>query len=190
MPRLWKSTVEEHRREVNEAILDTTAALVSQHGLRSVTMSEIAESVGIGRATLYKYYPDIEEILRAWHEREIASHLTHLNEVRSRATGGLQRLAVVLQAYADSAFRCRDSRDPEFVRLLHIHGEVVEAEQRLLDMIRELITEAAKNGEVRSDVSADELAIFCLSAVAAAKNLQSQAAVKRLIGLILSGLSN
>jgi hypothetical protein len=57
-------------------------------------------------------------------------------------------------------------------------------------MIRELITEAAKNGEVRSDVSADELAIFCLSAVAAAKNLQSQAAVKRLIGLILSGLSN
>lgn len=34
-----------------------------------MTMSRIAEEIGIGRATLYKYFPDVEAILLAWHER-------------------------------------------------------------------------------------------------------------------------
>ncbi|MGH9199575.1 MAG: TetR/AcrR family transcriptional regulator, partial [Acidimicrobiia bacterium] len=67
MPRLWSDTIQAHRREVREAILDITAKLVGEHGLRSVTMSQIAEDTGIGRATLYKYFPDVEAILSAWH---------------------------------------------------------------------------------------------------------------------------
>lgn len=48
---------------------DTTAALVAEQGLTSVTMSRIAKESGIGLATLYKYFPDVESILLAWHER-------------------------------------------------------------------------------------------------------------------------
>jgi AcrR family transcriptional regulator len=75
MPKLWNETIDAHRRDVREAILDTTATLVAGHGLLSVTMSQIAEKTGIGRATLYKYFPDVEAILLAWHGRQIASHL-------------------------------------------------------------------------------------------------------------------
>jgi hypothetical protein len=32
MPKLWKETIEAHRREVVDAILRTTAALVGKHG--------------------------------------------------------------------------------------------------------------------------------------------------------------
>ena len=38
-------------------------------------MSQVATETGIGRATLYKYFPDVEAILAAWHERQIARHL-------------------------------------------------------------------------------------------------------------------
>ena len=55
VPKLWNETIEAHRRAVRDAILETTAALVVEHGLTSVTMSQIAEETGIGRATLYKY---------------------------------------------------------------------------------------------------------------------------------------
>ncbi|TJV36742.1 MAG: helix-turn-helix transcriptional regulator, partial [Mesorhizobium sp.] len=55
MPKLWNETIDAHRRAVRDACLDTTAALVAEHGLLSVTMSKIAEETGIGRATLYKY---------------------------------------------------------------------------------------------------------------------------------------
>jgi hypothetical protein len=73
VPKLWNETIEAHRREVRDAILDTTATLVAEQGLRSVTMSQIADQTGIGRATLYKYFPDADTILRAWHERQITT---------------------------------------------------------------------------------------------------------------------
>ena len=34
VPKLWNETIEAHRRAVRDAILDTTAALVAEHGLR------------------------------------------------------------------------------------------------------------------------------------------------------------
>jgi AcrR family transcriptional regulator len=100
MPRLWNDTIETHRREVRDAILDITAALVAKHGLRSVTMSQIAEDTGIGRATLYKYFPGVEEILLAWHQRQIAGHLEYLSGIRDQVSDSGERLEAVLEAYA------------------------------------------------------------------------------------------
>jgi hypothetical protein len=50
VPKLWTETIEEHRRAVGDAILDTTATLVAEHGLGSATMSQVATEAGIGRA--------------------------------------------------------------------------------------------------------------------------------------------
>src|SRR5713101_6254962 len=85
VPKLWDETIEAHRHAVRDATLDAAAALVAEHGLLSVTMSQIAEETGIGRATLYKYFSDVEAILVARHERQVTSHLEHLAEVRDQA---------------------------------------------------------------------------------------------------------
>ena len=92
MPKLWNETIDAHRRDVTDAILETTAALVSAQGLQSVTMSQIAEKAGIGRATLYKYFSDVESILVAWHKRHISAHLQQLADVRDQASGASERL--------------------------------------------------------------------------------------------------
>src|ERR671933_516519 len=84
VPKLWNETIEAHRRAVRDAILDTTWALVDEHGLRSVTMSRIAQQTGIGRATLYKYFPDVEAILVAWHDRHVSRHLQQLTQLGDR----------------------------------------------------------------------------------------------------------
>lgn len=81
MPKLWTHAVETHRRAVRDAALETAAALVAKQGLRSVTMAQIAEEAGIGRATLYKYFPDVESMLAAWHERQVSAHLEQLEEL-------------------------------------------------------------------------------------------------------------
>src|SRR5204862_2019054 len=119
VPRLWSETIEAHRRDVGDAILDTTAALVAQHGLRSVTMSQIAEATGIGRATLYKYFPDIEAILLAWHQRQIAGHLAQLADVRDQPGDAGQRLEAVLEAYALISHESHGHRDTELAALMH-----------------------------------------------------------------------
>jgi len=81
MPKLWNETIEAHRRAVRDAILSTTAALLAEHSLRSVTMSQIAFETGIGPARLYEYFSGLEAILVAWHECQLTRHFQHLVEV-------------------------------------------------------------------------------------------------------------
>lgn len=187
VPKLWNETIEEHRRAVREAVLETTAALVAEQGLRGVTMSRIAEQSGIGRATLYKYFPDVESIMMAWHERQIAGHLDQLAELRDRAGTPGERLAAVLEAYA-LIQQQRHGHGAEFSALLHRGDHVAHAEQHLRRFVRGLLAEAAEAGEVRGDVSTDELAGFCLHALAGAGDLPSRAAVRRLVAVTLAGL--
>jgi AcrR family transcriptional regulator len=188
VPRLWNETIEAHRRAVRDATLDTAAALVAQHGLRSVTMSQIAEATGIGRATLYKYFPDVEAILLAWHERQISSHLQQLADVRDHTSDAGQRLQAVLEAYALISHESHGHRNTEPAAFLHRDGQVAQAEQQLRDMIQDLLIQGARTGDVRDDVAPAELASYCLYALAAARSLPSKTAVRRLVTVTLAGL--
>jgi AcrR family transcriptional regulator len=187
MPRLWNDTIEAHRHAVRDAILDTTLALVGEHGLLSVTMSQIAEATGIGRATLYKYFPDVEAILVAWHQRHVAGHLQHLAGLVDQAGDADSRLQAVLEHYA---FICHDrgQHGTEIAALVHRGEHVARAQQQLIDLFRNLLTEAAKTGHIRDDATLDELASYCLHALTAAGSLKSKAAVHRLVTVTLAGL--
>lgn len=188
VPKLWNATIEEHRSAVREAILDATVALVEAQGLLSVTMSQIAEETGIGRATLYKYFPDVEAILHAWHEREIDGHLGYLAEIRDRGGGAGERLAAVLEAYGLISRGSHGHRDTELAALMHRTHQIARPEIRLRKLVRDLIIEAQESGDVRADVGPDELVNYCLHALTAAKSLPSKAAVGRLVTITLAGL--
>ena len=188
MPKLWSQTIEEHRREVRDAIVSTTAALVAEKGLRSVTMSEIAEEAGIGRATLYKYFADVESILRDWHEDQIAGHLQRLAEVRDRAADPGEALEEVLETYALLSHASRRHHDAELAASLHGDEQVRRAEHKVHAMLRDLLVEGVKAGVVRDDAPPEELAAFCLNALAAAGDLSSKAGVLRIVRITLDGV--
>jgi AcrR family transcriptional regulator len=188
VPKLWSDTIEAHRRTVRDATIEATSSLVAEHGLRAVTMSQIAAATGIGRATLYKYFPDVEAILAAWHEREIGGHLEQLAEARDQASGPAERLEAVLETYALIAHESHGHHDAELASLLHRDERVVRAEQHLRDLVRGLLVDASASGDVRDDIAPDELVTYCLHAIGAASGLPSKAAVKRLVGVTLAGL--
>lgn len=188
MPKLWTDTIEAHRREVRDAILDTTAALVNERGLLAVTMSQIAEATGIGRATLYKYFRDVESILFAWHQDQISRHLEQLQEVAEQPGRARDRLEAVLEAFALITHEARGRHGSALASFFHNDEQVVRAEQRVQGLIADLVAEGAADGDVRDDVAPGELASYCTNALGAARDLPSKAAVRRLVTLTLDGL--
>ncbi|MFI6289766.1 TetR/AcrR family transcriptional regulator [Streptomyces sp. NPDC051018] len=189
MPKLWSETIEAHRGAVRDTVLDATARLVAEQGLMAVTMSGIAEAAGIGRATLYKYFPDVEAVLTAWHERVVAGHLDQLVKVRDRTEGPGARLDAVLRAYALLSYERHEHHGTELSALLHQGEHMALAHHGLRDLIAELIARGAAEGELRDDIPPVELAGYCLHALAAAGGLPSRAAVRRLVTVTLSGLA-
>jgi Bacterial regulatory proteins, tetR family len=147
--------------------MDTTAALVSAHGLASVTISQIAAAAGISRATLYKYFPDVE--------------------ARDAAATPADRLEAVLEEFA--LIQHHQHHDTELpAALLHRGEHVARARRQLQDMVGDLLTAAAEAGAIRSDVAPGELAGYCLHALTAAGSLSSEAAVRRLLAVTMAGL--
>ncbi|WP_151484970.1 TetR/AcrR family transcriptional regulator [Streptomyces albicerus] len=188
MPKLWNETIEAHRHAVREAILETTWALVAERGLMSVTMTQIAEKSGIGRATLYKYFPDVEAILVAQHERHVTSHLEQLAELRDRPGDAGERLEAVVEHYAFICYHRGRHGTEEIAALLHRPEHVAHAQQQLSALFQGLLTEVAETGGLRDDIPPGELARYCLHALGAAGNLSSEAAVRRLAAVTLAGL--
>jgi len=93
----------------------------------------------------------------------------------------------VLEAYALISHH-REHHGTELAAFLHRGEHVAQAQQQLSDFIRDLLSEAAETGDVRDDIAPDELASYCLHALAAASSLPSEAAVRRLVTITLAGL--
>ena len=186
MPKLWSETIDGHRRAVREAAVSAAAALVSERGLAGLTMSGIAERAGIGRATLYKHFPDVEAVLVAWHESHVERHLQLLEAVRDRVPDPGARIEAALTAYAHAVHHQGSSN---LAALLHQKDHVVDARRHLAGFVQELLVEAVAHGAVRDDVPAGELTAYCLSAVdAAAAPTVDDDGIARLVQLIMSGL--
>lgn len=201
MPRLWTETIDAHKLAVRTAVLDSVADLAATQGLTGVTMSGVAARSGIGRATLYKYFPDVRALLLAWHERLIDEHLAHVEQAltpsaRHEAPAEqdvLGRLRAGLRAYGT---RLRHSppglgTQPDYADAgLHGEAHVYRAERRLAELFARHLSEAQAQRAVRDDVPAPELAGFCLSAMSAAQSFgePTPPALERLLDLVIAAL--
>lgn len=161
MPKLWTATIEAHRSAVRDAVLDAAGELIETQGFAAVTMKGVAETTGVGRATVYKYFRDVESILIAWHERQILRHLAQLAAARDEVEDPVERLVSVLATYG----RLSSRHHPDMAALLHRAEHVAHAEAHLLNFVAELTAVGAAAGHLRTDVNATELARFCIQAV-------------------------
>ncbi|MFE2425925.1 hypothetical protein ACFXJ5_04065 [Streptomyces sp. NPDC059373] len=114
--------------------------------------------------------------------------LAHLVEVRDQAGDAGEQLEAVLRAYALISHEHHGHHGTDLGVFLHRGDHVARAHQQLRDMIRDLLAKGAESGTLRNDVAPDELATYCLHALAAAGSLPSEAAVNRLVTVTLAGL--
>ncbi|MEV0386270.1 helix-turn-helix domain-containing protein [Nonomuraea sp. NPDC050643] len=113
--------VEVHSRKAAR-ILDSARELVLDHGAGKVTVSEISRAAGVGKGTVYLYWPSKEDLIRGLFARDL---LTLLEEAIARVTADPatvlpHRLAPLLARTAQRAPLARrlQSGDQELVRLL------------------------------------------------------------------------
>jgi AcrR family transcriptional regulator len=132
---IGKLAVQSHRQEVRQAILDAVGQLVEQQGVLAVTMSEVAERAGIGRATLYKYFPDVQTLLAAWHQQHVLSHLQVLTALRDQGgSPGAQAAGGARGVRPDLPTRS-PTPDSQLGALLHQGPEIGHVQRQLQEVV-------------------------------------------------------
>lgn len=192
MPRLWSSTIDQHRHEVRSAVLDAAAELAARNGVLAVTMTQIAETAGIGRATLYKYYPDVAAIYADWHDQQVTQHVEHIRNEIVALRAPNKRLIKALETHVE---RLHEQHRSELAQL---HLSVFEstngasahkANAKLLELLEELITELVSKNHP-SNATAHELALFANHALGAANELPTEQARRRLVQTVVTAIAS
>jgi TetR/AcrR family transcriptional repressor of mexCD-oprJ operon len=139
---------------VAASILHSASALVGEAG-DLPTMSQIADAVGIGRATLYRYYPTREDLMRALGDAALTRTRAQLDQAEIDTVDFPEALArvasVLVEARAEYAV---------------LERAVVKQDKRKVDRkigapIRALFSRGLADGSLRPDLSeAQHLELF------------------------------
>lgn len=96
-----------------EEILDTAAKLFAQHGYTDTDTQLLADELGVGKGTLYRYFPSKEELFLAAVDRVMRELCQQVEVSVAAETDALDQIAAAVR-------RCLVffAEHPEFVELL------------------------------------------------------------------------
>jgi AcrR family transcriptional regulator len=83
----WSATIAEHKHHQLLHIGRVAADLVTRDGLTAVSMSTLARTAGISRATLYNYVPDVPTAIRLYLTAQSDAFRTHVAAAVAEETG-------------------------------------------------------------------------------------------------------
>jgi TetR/AcrR family transcriptional regulator len=83
--------------ERETAILDAAQKRFARFGISKVTMEEIASDVGLGKASLYYYFPTKQDVFRAVLEREEKEYLAALRGIMMQEIEHAEKLKLFVR---------------------------------------------------------------------------------------------
>ena len=146
-----------------QAMIDAAVRLLQIGGVGAVTHQTVAAEAGVGRATVYRHWPGLTELLLDalaeaapvvdFGEGDLRTRLLHELRLRLPAINSSTTVAVVgvLVGRGDHDVRVRELRTLVF--------------GRLVDAVAEVITAAAGDGQLSPDAPAHDLAVMIFGAL-------------------------
>jgi AcrR family transcriptional regulator len=141
-----------------DRILERSRILFFKYGYSRLSMDEIAEDLAISKATLYRYFPDKESLLRKVIERVEEQTFCHLNDVVTAETSSVKEKLSSFLTFL-SRFLSEISRN--FLQDLKTRLPEVWAEmesfrrKKIFPLFSEIVAEGLRRKEIRPDLDPD-----------------------------------
>ena len=89
---------------IQERILTETGALFFRHGVKSITMDNIASKLGISKKTIYQYYKDKGELVKSFTDAELKIQQKDMEAIQLRSKDAIDEM-LNLMAHLESFFK-------------------------------------------------------------------------------------
>ena len=130
-----------------ERILDALQELLENHKLQSISVSEIAETAGIGKGSIYYYFPSKDAILEALVERSYEKPLQTAKALAGRTEiSPFIRMAMIFEACRNSSsefLKSQDHSDSSTQTRIYIHQKYVN---HIITELKPVLAEIIRQG--------------------------------------------
>lgn len=146
---LTEEVLDNRRRE----IINTAVKLFAQKGFTETSMREIAESAGVGKSTLYDYFPSKDEILIAYILNEVLHMTSEAEEIIAQDLSAAEKFRRIMRRHMEYILASKKL----YLRITFEAQRLgMESQQRIQkhrhahqDILCRLVEEGIRNGEFR-----------------------------------------
>jgi AcrR family transcriptional regulator len=148
--------------DTGERIKQKAADLFMQYGLRSVSMDDIANGLGISKKTIYQYYADKDELVDAFITEKINHNQSCCELDKDAAENAVHEIFLAI----DMMMEIMSSMNPALLfEMQKYHPAAFERFYKhkndyLFTVIKDNLLRGMKEGLFRNDINVDILARF------------------------------
>jgi AcrR family transcriptional regulator len=147
--------------EIRERLFRAALGLFGKKGFAETTVEDITEAADVGKGTFFNYFPSKDHILIAFGEMQLGK-LEAAVEMARRTNESMPKFLRELGVRMTQ----EPTRNPEIIRALlqaylsttPVREAMLDLQKRVLALHTELIRLGQKQGEIRNDVPAEEIA--------------------------------
>ena len=183
-------------------ILDALQTLLKTKHIQNISVSEIAQTAGIGKGSIYYYFPSKDSIVDALVERNYEAPLKTAKKLAMQTDiSPFTRMALIFQACrnSSSAFRTRkdselsDAREDAFIRQKYMRHLISEMKPVLTEIIRQGIREGQIHFEHPAALAEIVLIVLTVkldNSLAPSEPQETEETSRGLISLLEKGTEN
>ena len=154
---------ERRKQQTRERIVAAAAASFAEEGFDGTTFDHIAERADVARATVFNYFRDKQQLLRAYLDHRRAWLRAQLEDEAAKEQDGAARLARLLDTLA--AFNEENEREAAaIVDAWRVMRGAYSVGVPTADVFRDVIEAGQAAGEFAADVDSHAVALFLFDA--------------------------
>ena len=137
-----------------DSLTDVALRVFAERGYDGASMDDVARAAGITKASIYHHVSGKEALLERGLGRALDALFAILDEPAAREGTAAERLRHIVERVADTTLHLL----PELTVLFRIHGaskserNAVERRRAFDRLVTEIITQAQRDGDVRTDI--------------------------------------
>jgi AcrR family transcriptional regulator len=141
--------------------------LMLQTGLRQVTMDDLAQELGISKKTIYQYYKDKDDLVKAVVNLELKNHQTSCVACEAKAENAIHEMFLVMENMKAMTQTMNPNSMMELEKHFPAAFEIIKnhKDEFLFSLIKQNLNKGIKEGCYRGDLDIDIVSKFRLETV-------------------------
>ena len=148
---------QERTNEKYRQIVNTARDLFWRHGIRRITVEEIARTAGVSKVTFYKHFPNKVELVKRIFDEMIAEGFERFEEIEAMDVPFTDKVECLIQMKLEQT----EDMNQEFVKDIwqnsnpEIQQHVEQKLQESMARVKKFYAEAQEKGEIRRGIELD-----------------------------------
>lgn len=162
---------QQQKLERRELIMQAAKGLFLQHGIQAVQLQDIAQGAAVGIATLYRYFPNKDELILAVSNSMTQQMVVALREIVNGAGSAYMQFEAMLDYYIELS----EESAHHFLKFFRAfeqyktgmeeseaYADYLAIRRELVSVLLMLVEKGKRDGSLRTDI---ELDVYIVTAI-------------------------